>query len=61
MGCEFSDKIREFKRQLLGEQYSKLTPENQVRFYRMYGDIDKIKDDDTYTIYYHCKRVIRTQ
>lgn len=59
MGCEFSDRVRNFKRGLIKELFQQLSEKSQNSFNTQYGDIDKINEDDFYKIYSHCKRVLK--
>lgn len=59
MGCEFSDRIRNFKRQIIKELFVQLNNQDQQAFTRLHGDIFKIPEGETYHIYYQCKRTLR--
>lgn len=59
MGCEFSDRIRAFKRQIIRELFDQLSESDKQSFARLYGDIKSIPENETYRIYYHCKRALK--
>ena len=61
MGCEYSDRIRAFKKEMIKELFEKLSDKSKISFSRQYGDIAKIQEDDMYKIYYHCKRIIKSE
>lgn len=61
MGCEFSDKIRIFKKGMIKELFEELSDKSKISFLRQYGDIANIQEDDMYKIYYHCKRTIKSE
>ena len=61
MGCEFSDKVREAKRQIVFEQYLKLDGKDRESFCRIYKHPDVMNENETWGAYYHCKRVLKKQ
>jgi len=61
MGCEFSDKVREAKRAIVGGVYAQLTIEQRKKFIMIYGDPFDMADNETYRAYYHCKRVLKIE
>jgi len=60
MGCEFSDKVRAAKKNIVKEMYDQLTGPHQCKFVNLYGFPEQVAEIETYKAYYHCKRVIKT-
>ena len=60
MGCEFSDKVRTAKRNIVEEMYNKLTGQHRCKFVSLYGFPKDVLESETYKAYYHCKRVIKS-
>jgi hypothetical protein len=58
MGCEFSKKVNDFQRNLIGELFNQLNNVDKSRFIKVYGPVECISGD-YYKIYYHCKRVLK--
>ncbi len=58
MGCEFSDRVRVFKRQMVKELFDKLIPQHKNKFIQNYGNIETMKEVEFYSAYHHCKRVL---
>ena len=60
MGCEFSDKVRAAKREIVFELYSKMKPEYQKKFDAMYKHPHEMAENETYQAYAHVKRALKS-
>ena len=56
MGCEFSNKVNEYQRDLVRSLYDLLTDDHKKQFITIYGPIEKMSE--FYKAYYHCKRAL---
>jgi len=59
MGCEFSDRTREFQRGMVKELHDRLPEHTKRLFLIAYGDIEKIPEKEIYRAYYHCKKELQ--
>jgi len=58
MKQEFDVKVLEFKRGLVEELLDQCTKDQKEFFNRLYGGIDKLKEDSMSTAYDQCKRTL---
>jgi hypothetical protein len=61
MGCEFSDRVRTFKRGIIMDRFDLLSEESKKAFLNEIGDIKNVKDDELAGFYRRLGRTLRAE
>ena len=56
--CEFNEKVRDFKRELVADLLKRCTEKQREFFNKMYGSIETIKENKMRHAYYQCRRTV---